>query len=257
MTRTSHSVPAVQRGTFQKILGAALLTAAAFAAPAQAGVITFDGAPDYVPGMVFGGDAWMESGYTIGFFANLPGDGVGSLVGQMYDGDQSSCDTSSQICPANTSGVYFGALNDTYMDMMFTSGVGFKIKSFDASFIGSSASLGSYPNPVGLVRLLGITATGASMTQDFWFDNSAQTKNFQLHTFNTSGLFANTVMKEVLVYGFACNTGGSCQAFATDRGQFAIDNITTSDVPEPATAAIVGLGLLGVAAARRRRQTKA
>jgi hypothetical protein len=141
--------------------------------------------------------------------------------------------------------------------MVFTSGPGFKIKSFDAGFIGSYASLNSYPNPVGLVRLLGFTTTGASISQDFWFDNAVQSKNFQLNTFNTSGLFANTVLNEVLVYGFACNTvNTNCQAFATDRGQFGIDNIVTTDVPEPATAAIAGLGLLGLIASRR-RQNKA
>lgn len=251
MIRKLHPVAPVAARGFHKLFGAALVAAAAVAAPAHAGVITFDG--DYV-GAIGGGDLWEEAGYGVGFYANVPDGGVGTLVGQVIDGNDSSCDAQSMACPANTSGAYYGALNDSYLDIMYTAGAGFKLKSFDASFIGGSPTLSSYPNPPGLIRIQAFTATGSYLTQDFWLNGPTPT-GFKLNHFTTTGTFAKTTFVEALVFGYSCNTSGNCSAFSTDKGQFAIDNITSTDVPEPATAAIIGLGLLGLGAARRRRNS--
>jgi len=241
MIRTSH---------LSKLLGTALVAAAAAAAPAHAGVITFDG--DYV-GPMGGGESWNEAGYSIGLWANVADGGVGTLVGSIIDGDASTCDTSSMSCPANKYGNYYAALNDSYMDIQFSAGAGFMLKSFDASFVGGSANLSSFANPPGLIRVQGFKQDGSYLTQDFWL-NGPTTAGFQLDHFDTTGAFANTMFVEALVFGYACSTAGSCSAFSTNRGQFAIDNIAMTDVPEPATAAIVGLGLLGLGVARRRRK---
>jgi hypothetical protein len=250
MIRKLHpALPVAPRG-FHKLLGAALVAAAAAAAPAQAGVIDFEG----YAGVVGGGEVWEQSGYSVGFYANTADGGVGTLVGQFIDGNDSSCDTQSMACPANSSGTYYGALNDSYLDMMFTAGAGFQLKSFDASFIGGSSSLSSYPNTPGLIRVQAFRANGSYLTQDFWLNGPTPT-GFKLNHFNTTGAFANTTFVEAIVFGYSCNSAGNCNAFSTDKGQFAIDNITTTDVPEPATAAIVGLGLLGLGAARRRRNS--
>jgi hypothetical protein len=250
MIRKLHpAAPAAPRG-LHKFLGAALVAAAAAAAPAHAGVVDFEG----YAGMVGGGDVWEQAGYSVGFYANTADGGVGALVGQFYDGNDSSCDSQSQACPANTSGTYYGALNDSYLDIMFTAGAGFQLKSFDASFIGSSSSLSGYPNPPGLIRVQAFRANGSYLLQDYWL-NAPTPTGFRLADFNATGAFANTTFVEALVFGYSCNTSGSCSAFATDKGQFAIDNITMTDVPEPASAAIVGLGLLGLGAARRRRNS--
>jgi hypothetical protein len=249
MIRNSH---------LQKLLGAALFAAAAAAAPAHAGVITFEDGYGPVGGMDSSNpdswtyDAYREAGYAIGFYSNVPG-GEGSLVGSFIDGDVDSCDTSSMACPANKSGKYYAALNDSYMDIVFEAGAGFKLKSFDASFVGSSPSLASYPNPPGLIRVQGFRANGTYLTQDFWL-NGPTASGFQLNHFDAAGAFANEIFVEALVFGYSCDTAGSCKAFQTNKGQFAIDNIAMTDVPEPATAAIVGLGLLGLGAARRRRK---
>jgi hypothetical protein len=231
-------------------MGAAMIAAAAVAAPAHAdALIGFEG----LSGPVGGTEGFVQGDYSVGFYANVAGGGEGTLVGQFINNDDSTCDTGSMACPVGNPGTYYGALNDSYVDIWSNSNTGFHVRSFDAAFIGGSPTLSSFPAIPALLRLQGITAAGTSLTQDFLL-GGATPAGFTFGHFNTTGTFAGTQFVELLAFGLVCNsTGSSCTAFNSDRAQFGIDNINV--VPEPGTFAMVGLGLMGLAGALRRRKS--
>jgi len=231
---------------------AAALGAAAIAAPAQGATINFDAGA----GMLFGsGDSWQEQGYKLSFEAYNPAD-VGSLVGAIVDtSDPGYC--ISMACPINGEGGYYGAFNDSIVWVESeTAGVPFMVKSIDASFIGLDAALGGYPIYSGLLRMQGFLADGSYLLQDLLLDGPSS-QGFLFGRYSPFETFANTAFVSVAMFGFTCNTSGSCSAFNSNRGQFAIDNLVLDDalaeVPEPASLALFGLGLLGLAARARRR----
>lgn len=248
MNRKLHIAAPSPSGTFKKLAAAAFGAAALASAPAQAGVIGFEG----YYGPVEGTQVYTESGFNLGFYANVAGGGAGTLVGEFIDGtDPSYC--VNMACPVNNPGMYYGALNDSYIDITSsTNGQRFKVKSLDASFIGASPVLGSYPATTGILRLQGIRVDGTYALQDFVFGRPSA-GGFQFSHYDTTSSFAANEFVELLMFGFACDTAGSCKAFQTNQGQFGLDNLELVAVPEPASAMILGLGLVGLVAARRRK----
>jgi hypothetical protein len=255
MTRKSHFAAhtAAPGGKLKKLLAVALVGAfvGAFvaAAPAHAGVIDFEG---YF-GPVEGATSIQQDGYNIGFYADAADGGAGALVGNFFDGtDPSAC--VNMACPVNNPGTYYGALNDSFIDITSsTAGAQFKIKSFDASFIGASDNLNSYPAVAGLLRVVGIRADGSWAARNFLLGGPTA-NGFVFGHYDAPTAFADLAFAEAQVYGYTCDITGSCKAFQTNQGQFAIDNISTAEVPEPGTDLMIGVGLFGLMACLRRRQ---
>lgn len=248
--KSIHQSPAAApRAALRKLLGAALLGAAAMIVPAHAGVIDFEGAF----GPATHGDYLQQAGFNVGFYSNVPGAVAGEdLVGSFIDGtDRTSCDVAR--CPINNPGTYYAALDDSYVDIM--SGISdatFKIKSFDASFIGGADST-AYPAVAGLLRIQGFFADGSFATETYQLAGPGA-NGFNFAHYNTSAGFGDLQFIEAVMFGFTCNSAGSCSAFSTDRGQFGVDNINVTAVPEPSSFLLFGLGLAGMGAVVRRRR---
>lgn len=225
------------------------LSAAAAIVPAQAGTIDFEG---YF-GPAVHGSGIQTAGYALGFLSNVPGAVVGEdFVGTFLNGaDSQSCDASLR-CPVNNPSTYYGALNDGFISIKSnTDARRFAINGFDASFIGGSADLASYPAVSGGLRIVGVFADGSQVFETYALEGPSAA-GFQFSQFATTAAFRSNAFVEAYLFAFACNNSGGCTAFS-DRGQFGIDNINLTAIPEPAGFLLFGIGMAGLGAVARRR----
>jgi hypothetical protein len=225
----------------KSIIAAAAFSVCSFA---QAGVLNFETPVDipifFTTDHVEFGEYWVE---TYG------GTDTSGFVGAIIDGSSTDICTSPLSCPVNNNTNYFAGLDDGYMYFGLNSDGAFKLKSLQASFIG--AGLASYPATSGLLVLQGFDLAGNAVTNALQLGLAGPTNGaFNFATYNL-GAFGDIDVNFVRVLGYACDSTGSCNR-AAGVANFALDNLTTTTVPEPGTWMLFGLGLAGLAYSRRR-----
>ncbi len=221
------------------IVSAAMITSLCCATNAQAGIIDFEAVEAPI---VVDGQRTMLGDYYIDSF----GEGVAdALVGTM--GNNDICSGFGFACPTNNNSSYYNVLADSYFILAKADSQAFKVRSLQASFIG--AGQGSFNGIAGAIELIGFDANDQEIAYAPLFLRGPTDGQFSFADFNT-GAFGATHMAYVLVLGYACDSSGCSRS--GNRANFAIDNIVT-EVPEPASLALLGLGLLGLAAFSRRR----
>lgn len=228
---------------------------------AQAAVITFDGAIDntnapFAPLYLYSaaGTEFTTQGFWFDPYSAQTARQEGDLVGALVDSSDSAGICAGVTCPVNQTGNFYAGLNDGYLLIGAMNNAVLRLNSFSASFIGASGdAIAAVP---GILRISAVSAANATLaTQDFNLTGPNSSGQLSFSTFTAGAALSNANAAFYRLRVAYCDSTGACSFTSTNKGQYAIDNIDITAVPEPSQWALFGLGLAGVAAVARRRRS--
>ena len=250
---TSCVSPA-QPGLNKLVLGITTALALLGAAPAMATVVDFESiSPDAV---YVDGDTLGEAGYTLTAVDNHGGSS--GAVGLLLNGlDSTSCWLGG--CPTNNTSHSYLGLNDGGVTIKKDDGGKFSLRGLDFGFV---APFGGLPNfSYGQLLLTGTFANGGTLGYALDFPGLDASGNPLFDTATLPSSFGYNELTSLTLNACLFDGNGGCTVAAdiSDpsiyQAQFAIDNLTLAEVPEPGSLALIGLGM-GALLARRRKSAR-
>lgn len=218
--------------SFARLLGAAAITLAGVS-QAHASTTVIDFNPVDLVGVYLPGDSFVQGSYR--------------MTTQLDFGTVDVASALGAVAPTgNATQFYFNA-NSGSLRVTATDAVPFSLNSFSAAFVPLDPP--SLQNTVIVAR--GITVANLEVL-GFWAFASSVSSNFPFTLYAAAPAFANLKSVEF----FACSRVGSmnCSQPTLNNGQFAIDNISVTAVPEPGTALLLTLGAVGLGLRARNRR---
>ncbi|MEO5732085.1 MAG: NF038120 family PEP-CTERM protein [Rubrivivax sp.] len=206
---------------------------AAAALPAAHAAVVIDFEPAALTGLYFPGETFTQQGFTLA---------VGPDFGTI--------DTAAAIgigAPTGNSSQFYFNSNDGTLTLSQSGGLAFSLGGFAAAFVPLSPA--SNQNTV-------IVATGTTQANTqvsaFWSFAPSATSNFPFMTYGGAGFAAFTNLVQLQFKACSLVAGVACTVATNNNGQFALDDVVLTVVPEPGTWLMLATGLLGLGAVARR-----
>ena len=196
------------------------------ALPAHADIISFEAAA--TAGLYFPGDSFSEGAFRLTALNDFGIVDTAAALG-------------TQAPTGNATQFYF-ASNNGALRVASTSGLGLNLAGFSAAFVALDPP--SLQSTVLVAR--GTLQNNSTVTASFAFGSSSST-NFPFVSYSGASLAAFSNLRQVEFFACSWVGGVACSEPTANNGQFAIDNINVSVVPEPGAAVLLALGLAGMA----------